>query len=90
MALLETFSRGYPDLRLGGLIPCRYMAGSTIGGELKVLQEDLTPLMEANYAVAILCGGEKGGPAAGGGPAKAGAEGGVLPGRRRKSCRGIS
>lgn len=37
------------------------MAGSTIGGELKVLQEDLTPLMEANYAVAILCGGEKGG-----------------------------
>ena len=61
MALLETFSRGYPDLRLGGLIPCRYMAGSTIGGELKVLQEDLTPLMEANYAVAILCGGEKGG-----------------------------
>ena len=61
MALLETFSRGYPDLKLGGLIPCRYMAGSSIGGEIKVLQEDLAPLMEAGYAVAILCGGEKGG-----------------------------
>ena len=61
LAVLDTFARGSSDLSYRGMISINPIQTSNFGGELKILYEDIYPLMEAGYCIAILAGTEKAG-----------------------------
>ncbi len=61
LAVMDTFARGSSDLPYRGIISINPIQTSNFSGELKILYEDLYPLMESGYCVAILAGTEKAG-----------------------------
>jgi transcription-repair coupling factor (superfamily II helicase) len=56
---MDTFARGGSDISYRGMISINPIQTSYFSGELKVLYEDVYPLMESGYCVAILAGTEK-------------------------------
>ncbi len=61
LAVMDTFARGSSDIPYHGIISINPIQTSNFSGELKILYEDLYPLMESGYCVAILAGTEKAG-----------------------------
>ena len=61
LAVLDTFARSNPDLAFRGMITINPVQTANFGGELKVLYEDLYPLMEAGWCAVVLAGTEKAG-----------------------------
>ena len=56
---LDTFARGSSDVRYRSILSVNPVQTSNFSGELKVLYEDIQPLVENGYCVAVLAGTEK-------------------------------
>ncbi len=56
---LDTFARTNHDVKFADLISINPIQTSSFSGELKLLCEDVTPLLEQNYAVIVLAGTTK-------------------------------
>ncbi|MEG0571003.1 MAG: transcription-repair coupling factor, partial [Oscillospiraceae bacterium] len=56
---LDTFARTNADVLYKSLISINPIQTSGWGGELKLLREDITPMLENGYCVAILAGTQK-------------------------------
>lgn len=61
LTILDTFARSNPDINFRGMVTINPVQTSNFSGELKVLYEDVYPLLESGYCVAILAGTEKAG-----------------------------
>lgn len=61
MGVLDTFARTTPEMAYGELIHMTPIMTTNFSGELKVLQEDVSPLLEGGHAVVILAGTVKAG-----------------------------
>lgn len=58
-AFLDTFARSSGDVQFEEMITIHPMQTSNFGGELRLLQEDIEPLLSEGYCVAVLAGSEK-------------------------------
>ena len=56
---LDTFARANQDLTFTELLTINPIQTSFFSGELKLLREDVTPLLEQGYAVTVLAGTQK-------------------------------
>lgn len=56
---LDTFARSNPDVHFADLISINPIQTSFFSGELKLLQEDVSPLLRDGYAVVVLAGTQK-------------------------------
>lgn len=56
---LDTFARGNSDLRYKTILSVNPIQTSNFSGELKVLYEDIEPLVSNGYCVAVLAGTDK-------------------------------
>lgn len=56
---LDTFARTNQEVKFADLISINPIQTSGFGGELKLLCEDVTPLLEQEYAVVVLAGTQK-------------------------------
>ncbi len=56
---LDIFARGSSDVPYRAMFSLNPIQTSNFSGELKVLQEDIQPLLENGYCVAVLAGTEK-------------------------------
>ena len=61
LAVLDTFARSNPDLAFRDMLTINPVQTANFSGELKVLYEDLYPLMESGYCAVVLAGTEKAG-----------------------------
>lgn len=58
---LDTFARASSDVHHKAILSINPIQTSNFSGELKVLYEDIAPLIESGYCVAVLAGTEKAG-----------------------------
>ncbi len=58
-AFLDTFARTNQDVHFEDLLTISPIQTSSFSGELKLLKEDVTPLVEQGYAVIVLAGTQK-------------------------------
>lgn len=56
---IDTFARTNHDIKFEDLITINPIQTSSFSGELKLLQEDVTPLLEQGYAIVVLAGNQK-------------------------------
>lgn len=56
---MDTFARTNQDIQFADLISISPVQTSSFSGELKLLREDVIPLLEQGYAVAVLAGTQK-------------------------------
>jgi len=56
---LDTFARTNQDVRFVDMLTVNPVQSSSFSGELKLLKEDVTPLLEQGYAVVVLAGTAK-------------------------------
>lgn len=59
VVFMDTFARGRGDFAYRAMVSVNPIQTSNFSGELKVLYEDIAPLMENGYCVAVLAGTEK-------------------------------